>query len=125
MRQVAVRRAEESPTQSRTAQDTAENGSNPTISSDLPPRKLGNPQATDITEAPLKSAFTARRGASGLAGERLWPVSGSFMTTPKRSPVTQFFAAIRAARKAYQTNGTIPDWETLAHAAEAARQVAH
>jgi hypothetical protein len=31
-------------------------------------------------------------------------------------------AAIRAARKAYQTDGTIPDWEALAEAAEAVRQ---
>ncbi len=31
-------------------------------------------------------------------------------------------AAIRAARKAYQTDGTIPDWEALAQAAEAVRQ---
>jgi len=31
-------------------------------------------------------------------------------------------AAIRAARKAFQTNGTIPDWEALAQAAGAVRQ---
>lgn len=31
-------------------------------------------------------------------------------------------AAIRAARKAYQTDGTIPDWEALAQAVEAVRQ---
>ena len=33
-------------------------------------------------------------------------------------------AAIRAARKSYQTDGTIPNWEALAQAAEAVRQVA-
>ena len=33
-------------------------------------------------------------------------------------------AAIRAARKAYQTDGTIPDWEALAQATEAVRQAA-
>ncbi len=31
-------------------------------------------------------------------------------------------AAIREARKAYRTDGTIPDWETHAQAAEAVRQ---
>lgn len=30
-------------------------------------------------------------------------------------------SAIRAARKAYQTDGTMPDWEALADAAEAVR----
>jgi hypothetical protein len=33
-------------------------------------------------------------------------------------------AAIRNARKAYQTDGTIPDWEALAQATEAVRQAA-
>lgn len=33
-------------------------------------------------------------------------------------------AAIRAARKGYQADGTIPDWEALAQAAEAVRQAA-
>jgi hypothetical protein len=33
-------------------------------------------------------------------------------------------AAIREARKAYQTDGTMPDWESLAQAAEAVRQTA-
>jgi hypothetical protein len=33
-------------------------------------------------------------------------------------------AAIRAARKAYQTDGTMPDWEALAQAVEAVRQAA-
>ena len=32
--------------------------------------------------------------------------------------------AIREARKAYQAAGTMPDWEALAHVAEAVRQVA-
>jgi hypothetical protein len=31
-------------------------------------------------------------------------------------------AAIREARKAYQTGGTIPDWEALAQAAEDVRR---
>jgi len=31
-------------------------------------------------------------------------------------------AAIRAARKAYQTDGTMPDWEALAQTAEAVRE---
>lgn len=31
-------------------------------------------------------------------------------------------AAIRDARKTYQTDGNIPDWEALAHAAEVAQQ---
>jgi hypothetical protein len=30
--------------------------------------------------------------------------------------------AIRAARKVYQTDGTMPDWEALAQAAEAVRE---
>lgn len=34
----------------------------------------------------------------------------------------ELHAAIRAARKAYQTDGSMPDWESLAKAAEAARQ---
>jgi len=33
-------------------------------------------------------------------------------------------AAIREARKAYQTDGTIPDWEALAQVAEAVRHLA-
>jgi len=33
-------------------------------------------------------------------------------------------AAIRSARKAYQTDGTMPDWEALAQAVEAVRQAA-
>ena len=33
-----------------------------------------------------------------------------------------FHAAIRSARKAYQTNGAMPDWEALAQAAEAVRE---
>jgi len=33
-------------------------------------------------------------------------------------------AAMRAARKAFQTDGTMPDWESLAQAAESARQSA-
>ena len=33
-------------------------------------------------------------------------------------------AAIRTARKAYQTDGSMPDWEAVAQAAEAVRQIA-
>ena len=34
------------------------------------------------------------------------------------------YVVIREARKAYQTDGTIPDWKVLAQEAEAVRQVA-
>jgi len=42
-----------------------------------------------------------------------------------REDESQEFLDLHAAnRKAYQTDGTIPDWETSAQAAKAVRQVA-
>jgi len=35
----------------------------------------------------------------------------------------ELHAAIRAARKAYQTDGTMPDWEALGKASDAVRAV--
>jgi len=67
-----------------------------------------------------------RRGDEALDGyaHRLRAIGHLHEAEDESQQWPDLHAAIRAARKAYQTAGTMPDWKTLAQAAEAVRQVA-
>jgi hypothetical protein len=61
--------------------------------------------------------------ASGYA-HRLRAVGRLHEAEDESQAFPALHAAIHAARKAYQTDGTLPAWEALAEAADAVRQAA-
>ena len=69
----------------------------------------------------MKRGLTAqrhvRRGCGDLLGYRLRAIGHLFEAEDESQEWPELHAAIRAARKAYQAEGTMPTWETLAEKA--------